>query len=170
MGLLLQIDHHSAFPRNTCRSGDSADDDGTGSTHQGPNPSPVEATPASKGCVLLVDDDKAVRETMAELLEDEGFQPILAADAAEALAILRQDRTIDILVTDLTMPGEDGIALIRHARTIRNDLPAILVTGYAEQVTAISMIAGGNYHVLRKPVEGGRLISQLELLVAKPNP
>ncbi len=106
---------------------------------------------------------------MAELLDDEGFRSVQAGGAAEALIVLRQSDAVDVLVTDLTMPGDDGIALIRQARAIRADMPAILLTGYAEHVTAVTTIAGGNFHVLRKPVESDRLIQQLELLVVKPN-
>jgi CheY-like chemotaxis protein len=121
-----------------------------------------------KGRILLVDDDEAVRETLTELLEVVGFCVVQAADAAEALKILRHDGAIDVLVTDLTMPGDDGIALIRQAREIKRDLPAILLTGYAEQMTSVATIAGGNFHVLRKPVESDLLVEQLVLLMAKP--
>jgi DNA-binding NtrC family response regulator len=168
MGLMLPVNRYLSPPWKLCESGNPADENGPGQTHQDADPSPVDIVPGSKGCILLVDDDNAVRETLAELLEDVGFRPLQAGDAAEALIVLRQGGTIDVLVTDLTMPGDDGIALIRQARTIRDALPAILLTGYAEQVTAINTIAGGNYHVLRKPVESGRLIQQLELLVARP--
>ena len=125
------------------------------------------AKPASKGCILIVDDNEFVRETLADLLEIVGYRAVQAGDAVEALMILRQEIVIDALVTDLTMPGADGITLIRHAREIRQELPAILLTGYAEQVTSVTTIAGGNFHVLRKPVESERLIEQLELLVSK---
>ncbi|HEY0182887.1 MAG TPA: response regulator [Rhodopila sp.] len=125
---------------------------------------------ASKGCVLVVDDDHFVRETIADLLEVVGYHPLQAADAAQAVMILREEASIDALVTDLTMPGADGIMLIRHARELRHNLPAILLTGYAEDVASVATIAGGNFHVLRKPVASERLIAQLELLVAKsPN-
>jgi CheY-like chemotaxis protein len=123
---------------------------------------------ARSGRILVVDDDEAVRETLADLLEIAGYCPLQAADALEALMILRQDAAVDALVTDLTMPGADGIMLIRHAREIRHDLPAILLTGYAEQVASVSTIAGGRFHVLSKPVQSDRLIEQLELLVKKP--
>ena len=125
------------------------------------------AEAGSKGCILVVDDDKYVRETLSDLLEVVGYVPIQAGDAAESLMILRRDPAVLASVTDLTMPGADGITLIRHARSIRGDLPAILLTGYAEQVTAVSTIAGGDFHVLRKPVESERLIGELELLVRK---
>ncbi len=131
-----------------------------------PRPRPVQG---AKACILIVDDDDAVRETLAELLDDFGFHCLTAGDADSALAVLRQRSPIDALVTDLTMPGDDGISLIRQAREIKNGLPAILLTGYAEQVTSISTIAGGNFNVLRKPVHRDSLIQQIELLVATPN-
>jgi CheY-like chemotaxis protein len=81
--------------------------------------------------------------------------------------VLRQTTAVDALVTDLTMPGHDGIMLIRQAREINSALPAILLTGYAEQVASVSTIAGGNFHVLRKPVQSDRLIQEIELLVAR---
>lgn len=121
---------------------------------------------AARGRVLVVDDDAAVREIIAELLDLAGFVTVQAENAEYALALLRQDPAIAALVTDLTMPGQDGIALIRLARALRTGIPAILLTGYAEEVTAVSTIAGGHFHVLRKPVESDRLIARLDMLVA----
>jgi DNA-binding NtrC family response regulator len=118
-------------------------------------------------CILVVDDDESIRETLADILEVVGYRAIQASDAAEALMILRMEIPVDALVTDLTMPGADGITLIRRAREIRHDLPAILLTGYAEEITSMTTIAGGNFHVLRKPVESDCLIEQLELLIIK---
>jgi CheY-like chemotaxis protein len=169
MDAMVQGDHHPPPPWEVSRSADTALDHARNAGHQRRRPPAAEAEAGSKGCVLLVDDDSAIRDTLSELLEDVGFRLVQAADAAQALILLRQVETIDVLVTDLTMPGEDGIALIRRARAMRHDLPAILLTGYAEQVTALTTIAGGNFHVLRKPVESGRLIQQLELLVARPS-
>jgi DNA-binding NtrC family response regulator len=124
------------------------------------------ANAPSKGRVLIVDDDPAVRETLADLLEIVGYCPLQAADAVEAMAILRQKVAICALVSDLTMPRGDGITLIRHARELRHGLPAILLTGYADQAASVAMVAGGNFHVLRKPVESEHLIAQLDLLIA----
>ena len=124
--------------------------------------------PGYRARIMIVDDDAAVRETLAELLEDDGYRSIVAGNAAEALRILRREAAIDALVTDLTMPGDDGIELIRKAREINSTLPAILLTGYAEQLTSMAPTAGGHFHVLRKPVHIDRLIEQLQLLVVKP--
>ena len=166
MASLLEVAQFQTPPCDYGESTDAAESEAT-------TPHPVTAKPRSvqraKACILIVDDDDAVRETLAELLDDVGFCCVTAGDADSALAALRQHAAIDALVTDLTMPGHDGISLIRQAREIKNGLPAILLTGYAEQVTSISTIAGGNFNVLRKPVHRDRLIQQIELLVATPN-
>jgi len=126
---------------------------------------PFSKTP-SKGRILIVDDDPSVRETMADLLEMGGYYTLQAADAAQALTILRKGIRVDVLVTDLTMPGTDGIELIRLAQELIHDLPAILLTGRAEELTE----AIDTFHLVRKPVESQRLIEQLELLIRKPAP
>jgi DNA-binding NtrC family response regulator len=123
------------------------------------------ANPGSKARILIVDDDGSVREILAEILEDQGYCSIVAPDAAQALSILRRETAIDALVTDLTMPGDDGIALIRKARAIDNTLPAILLTEYAEQ---LAPTVGSQFQVLRKPVHIDRLVEQLRLLVFEP--
>jgi CheY-like chemotaxis protein len=125
------------------------------------------AADPTAGCILVVDDNDAVRETLADILESAGFSAIQAADAAQALMIMRERSDIGALVTDLSMPGADGITLIRRARGIVPSLPAILLTGYAEEAAAVSTIAGGNFHVLRKPVQSDLLIKQIGLLIAQ---
>lgn len=134
-----------------------------------PRPTRVPAAEPRVGvgrpCVLVVDDDDPVRETLADILDLEGFCTLQAANVGAALGLLRE-HAVDVLVTDLSMPGEDGIALIRRARSINRHLPAILLTGYAEEAAAVSTIAGGRFHVLRKPVEAQHLIDQINLLAA----
>jgi CheY-like chemotaxis protein len=127
-----------------------------------------ERPAASRGRVLLVDDNDSVRETLADLLESEGFQTAQAIDAAQAMMLMRSQPGFDVLVTDLSMPGADGITLIHQARQIQRGLPAILLTGYAEQVTSVAVVAGGSFHVLRKPVEGERLVEQMCVLLRRP--
>jgi DNA-binding NtrC family response regulator len=125
----------------------------------------AEVPMTGRGRILLVDDSDPVRETLADLLEVEGFQAAQASSAAEAMTLLRQDPHFDVLVTDLSMPGDDGIALIHQARQVQPTLPAILLTGYAEEMSSVAVIPGANFQVLRKPVEGDRLIEQITSLM-----
>jgi CheY-like chemotaxis protein len=118
--------------------------------------------------ILLVDDEATVRETLAEALEDTGYAVLLAAGGAEAIDILKSDAAIDVLVTDLSMPGIDGLAVIRKARTYRPDLPAILLTGYAGHGAQLAV--GGSLHgaftLVRKPVTAAQLADRIEALLA----
>jgi CheY-like chemotaxis protein len=129
---------------------------------------PTGETATGRGRILLVDDNDSVRETLADLLEAEGFQTVQAIDAAQAMTLIRSQPGFDVLVTDLSMPGADGITLIHQARQIQRVLPAILLTGYAEQVTSVAVVAGGSFHVLRKPVAGERLVEQISVLLHQP--
>jgi CheY-like chemotaxis protein len=169
MGAVMDVTPQWArLPALPWKSSDAGDPDEAGAERppRSDSPSSTPRAAARKGHILLVDDDESVRETLAELLEIAGFSPIQAADTQQALTILRQVQDIGALVTDLTMPGDDGIALIRQAREIKPNLPAILLTGYAEEGTSIATVAGANFHVLRKPVESDYLVEQLELMMA----
>ncbi len=101
----------------------------------GREPPRATSTSAAEGTrVLLVDDEEAVRATMAEELEERGFRVQEAADAAEARELLGA-ASFDVLVTDYSMPGETGTALIAAARRIRPGLPALLLTGMAADLS-----------------------------------
>ena len=77
-------------------------------------------------CILVVDDDPEIRRLVAGYLTDQGFRAITAEDAAAARAALAA-RTPDLVVLDVMMPGEDGLALIRWLRR-DSELPVILLT------------------------------------------
>jgi PAS domain S-box-containing protein len=83
--------------------------------------------------VLLVDDDAAVRGVTAAQLQDLGCRVIEAADADEALARLRSDPAIDVLLTDVAMPDRDGAKLAAEARAFRPGLPILFMTGHADR-------------------------------------
>ncbi|MBV8613835.1 MAG: PAS domain-containing protein, partial [Acetobacteraceae bacterium] len=123
------------------------------------------------GRVLLVDDEAMVRETLALELEEAGYAVLPAADAGAALTALEAGETVDILVTDLTMPGGmDGLGLIREVRARRPGLPAVLLTGYAGDGTgaalAVSGIVNGTFSLLRKPISGTQLADRVAALLA----
>jgi CheY-like chemotaxis protein len=80
--------------------------------------------------VLVVDDEFLVLETMVDFLETLGFEPVAASDAETALGHLARDREIGVLVTDVRMPGMNGVELARRARAVRPDLKVLLASGY----------------------------------------
>ena len=119
------------------------------------------------GRVLLVDDDMLVRETLAAQLEDAGYAVLAAADGNEAITLLAQGRPVDVMVTDLSMPGMSGLTLIREAQALRPGLPAILLTGYSGDAAALAVggAVSGSYSLIRKPVPGSQLIGRVAALL-----
>ena len=80
--------------------------------------------------ILVVDDDAAVRETAASMLEDLGYVVIQANGGPEALSVVEQNPDVDLMVTDIRMPGMSGLELSEIASARRSDLPVILISGY----------------------------------------
>ena len=124
---------------------------------------PVAAR-GSSARVLLVDDDHTTREVLAIHLEDAGYQVETAAGAAEALALLDAEPAFDALLTDLSMPGMDGLALIRTARQRFPGLQALLLTGTAVDDAAFDF--GAAISLLRKPVRDTELLDRLGTMLA----
>jgi nitrogen-specific signal transduction histidine kinase/ActR/RegA family two-component response regulator len=117
--------------------------------------------------VLVVDDDPLICETVCETLQTAGYAAFSAADATGALPFLRRAGEVDLLLTDFSMPGLNGVGLIREAQRLRPELPAILMTGYAGDVEGLSSEATANtrFVLLRKPVSSRELFAQLALLL-----
>lgn len=84
------------------------------------------------GRVLLVDDDALVRMSTADMLGELGYQVVEATSAEEALLMMRDGLSADLLVTDHLMPGMTGVDLVRALRTLRPALPALVISGYSE--------------------------------------
>jgi PAS domain S-box-containing protein len=118
--------------------------------------------------VLLVDDEDVVREVLVASLDDAGFAVLAAANGAEALALLDAGEPVDVLVSDLSMPGMGGLALIREAQVRRPGLPSVLLTGYAGEAAhlAVSGPPPGSFSLLRKPVSVARLVDRIEMVLA----
>ena len=87
----------------------------------------------------------------------------VANGGAEALALLDSGEAVDVLVTDLSMPGMDGLALIRAARQRQPGLPAILLTGYAGEAMLPDQ-AEADFSLMRKPVRGTDLVDRIVAL------
>src|SRR5258708_25492745 len=82
--------------------------------------------------ILVVEDDDDVREFAVDVLRDNGYRVIEAVNGGGALVLLEQDLPIDLLFTDIVMPGEpDGVALAQRAKGLRPHLPALYTTRFA---------------------------------------
>ncbi len=118
--------------------------------------------------ILVVDDEPAVCETLVDMLKAAGYAVRAAANGTEAVARLDAGEKVDALVTDLTMPGMDGLALIREARERRPGLPVVLLTGYVGDIAALAVgsAQGGPFSLLRKPIFGAQLADRVAALLA----
>jgi CheY-like chemotaxis protein len=127
---------------------------------------PQAASPATAR-ILLVEDDLTVRQVTAESLRSAGLTVVETADGAAALALLRAGEAVDAVVSDLSMPGMDGVALVRAAQQLRPGLPAVLITGFATRSAddAIEGALPGPVALLRKPVGVQELTGRLALLL-----
>jgi CheY-like chemotaxis protein len=115
--------------------------------------------------VLLVDDDPLIAASAVDMLEDIGHTVIEVHSGRDALEILRSNRSIDILVTDHSMPGMTGIELARATREIRPDIPILLVTGFADLAEDKSLTLPR----LGKPYSQDQLRTELARLLTAAN-
>ena len=102
--------------------------------------------------ILLIDDDQAVLKSVGQFLSARSHCIRTASDGAEALCLMNGDPP-DLVVSDIQMPGMDGIAFLKAVRERFADLPVILMTGNATVETAVAALRGRAYDYLRKPVQ-----------------
>ena len=110
-----------------------------------------------RGRILVADDEAGARSGMATLLRGEGFEVDVAEDGEIALARVLENSP-DVLVTDLQMPGLDGIQLLERAQAALPELIVILVTAFAHVDTAVRAMRSGAEHYLTKPVQIDELL------------
>lgn len=117
-------------------------------------------------CVLVVDDERGIRATLREFLKSSGHEVHLAADVAEARAILEAE-PIDVIVLDVLLPRDSGIALLEHVHEQRPEIETIMMTGEPTIETTVQAMRLGAYDFLAKPVVGGRVCEVVGLAAAR---
>ena len=115
--------------------------------------------------VLVVEDEVLVQMLVLEVLQDLDVQALDANDAASALTILRSDAEIDLLVTDVGLPGMNGRDLAKAARTERPGLKVLFVTGYADRAQAGEFVGEG-MDMIVKPFALDDLANKISEMVA----
>ena len=115
--------------------------------------------------LLIVDDATAQVTALVRTLENEGYAPTGVHSAAEALSELRASR-FDILITDLHMPGMDGLALLNAAQALDGDLVSVVMTGHGTIDTAIEAMKRGALDYILKPFNLGTILPVLSRAVA----
>ncbi len=113
-------------------------------------------SPVAKGHILVVDDHAAARESIADVLRHAGYEVECSASAVEALPIL-QSKSFDVVVTDLQMPGMDGLEFIRQMSHRRLRVQVLMITAHASISSAVEAMRHGAFDYLEKPFDAMRL-------------
>jgi two-component system response regulator HydG len=121
--------------------------------------------------VLIVEDDAAMRDLLQEDLEQVGYATITAADGREALAFIQREQDpIDLVITDVQMPGLKGDELLAALRQHRPEAPVIVITAFGSVGQAVEMMKKGAFQYLTKPFETSALLDLIAQALAQSAP
>ena len=133
---------------------------------------PTMSTQAIAGLrILVVDDELDARVLVRRLLNERGAEALLTGSVAEALQVL-SSTSVDVLISDIGMPSEDGYSLIRRVRQLPGEgsrIPAVALTAYARVEDREKILQSGFQEHLAKPVDAGELLSVIARLGGKPS-
>jgi len=107
--------------------------------------------------ILIIDDEKAIRKTLGEILSFEGYKIDEAADGEEGLKKYK-DRSYDVVLCDIKMPKVDGIEFLQKAIESNSDIPIIMISGHGNIETAVEAVKKGAYDYISKPPDLNRLL------------
>jgi len=107
--------------------------------------------------ILVIDDEKAIRKTLSEILSFEGFVVDEAADGAEALKKIKESN-YDCILCDIKMPKMDGLEVLEHTRIEKPDTPFIVISGHGNIETAVEAVKKGAFDFIAKPPDLNRLL------------
>jgi DNA-binding NtrC family response regulator len=121
-----------------------------------PDSRPSDAIPV----ILIVDDDPAQRSLLDSFLTSQGFKTIVVSSGESALEVVRAE-PVDMMISDVRMPGLSGLETLRRARLVRGALPILLVTAYADIRDAVGAMRDGAVNYLSKPIDLDELLSSV---------
>ena len=112
-------------------------------------------------CILVVEDEPQVLDYVARLLRTSGYRILTAANGSEALALIESNSGIDVLLSDIGLPGMSGVELVGKAREIHPDLKVVLASGYAYEHLVRSGALAGDMPIVFKPFERRDLLGRI---------
>lgn len=110
--------------------------------------------------ILIIDDEKSIRKTLAEILSYEGYKIDEAGDGEEGFRKF-SDKNYDVVLCDIKMPKMDGIEFLDKAKEINSDVPVIMISGHGNLDTAVDAVKKGAYDYISKPPDLNRLLITL---------
>ncbi|HEY8398852.1 MAG TPA: response regulator, partial [Flavihumibacter sp.] len=110
--------------------------------------------------ILIIDDERAIRKTLGEILSYEGYKVDEASDGEEGLKKFKE-KTYDVVLCDIKMPKLDGIEFLDKAREANPDVPIIMISGHGTIETAVEAVKKGAFDYISKPPDLNRLLITL---------
>lgn len=107
--------------------------------------------------ILVIDDEKSIRESIKMILEYEGFEPLFAENGKIGLQVI-DDEPVDLVMLDIKMPGMDGLEVLDAMRGMDADLPVIMISGHGTIETAVEATKKGAYDFLEKPLDRDKVL------------
>ena len=121
--------------------------------------------------VLVAEDDPDMREILQEVLSESGYQIISVADGAEALDLIKQDHvSLDLVITDVRMPGVKGDEILSAVRDRRAEAPVIVITAFGSVEQAVEMVKAGAFQYITKPFKATELLRAVEWALEETAP
>jgi two-component system, NtrC family, nitrogen regulation response regulator NtrX len=118
--------------------------------------------------ILIIDDEKAIRKTLSEILSFEGYKIDEAVDGEEGLKKFKE-KTYDVVLSDIKMPKIDGIDFLQKALESNPDVPIIMISGHGNIETAVEAVKKGAYDFIQKPPDLNRLLITIRNAMEKTN-
>jgi len=126
----------------------------------------METPSPAQGCILIIDDEAEIRESLQTLLEFEGYEVEAAANGAQGLSKLG-DRPFDLVLLDLAMPDRNGLELLPEIRALDPQISVIMITAYGTVEDAVRAMQSGAANFLQKPWDNEKLLADVRAVVAR---
>ncbi|HET9517898.1 MAG TPA: response regulator [Actinoplanes sp.] len=125
-----------------------------------------ESSPSDRPTVLVVDDEVDLRDIMSRMLDRRGFRAIVAGDSEQAITTCREhDGDIDVLVTDLGLPGVSGGDLSRTATQLRPDMRVVYISGLPKDIAVTKGLIDADALLVKKPFTADVLVAALRTVL-----
>ncbi len=126
----------------------------------------TDAPTQAQGCVLIIDDEAEIRESLQTLLEFEGYEVETAANGTQGISKLG-DRPFDLVLLDLALPDRNGLELLPEIRAIDPQIAVIMITAYGTVEDAVRAMQSGAANFLQKPWDNEKLLADVRSVVAR---
>jgi two-component system nitrogen regulation response regulator NtrX len=116
--------------------------------------------------ILIVDDEEGIRESLSQIIEDEGYETLAASSGEEAIKAV-QEASPDLVLLDIWMSGIDGIQTLQEIKALHPDIPVIMISGHANIENAIKATKMGAYDLLEKPLSLDKVLLSVQRALEK---